>query len=571
MNGQNTTLEQHVKSVTSGTLRSDKLNQAWRKQHFSERNENPMLIEAEALDNLEGDLSENPNAIKFIYELAQIHIGALSKTSNKDTEAHDLKKQLENMCDFVADITYPTTLLEDTELTKDQNRILDTVRAETAQGPGPVVSFWQNIKHGFHHLYEDTKEFAGKYPKTATFAAGVPLAAVAYSYMVIKPPKTGGIDSNTTGYTNYMDAMLADDTSMLNYDQSAIIDNVPLTCHDHLTQIMFGWEKGAEFITDTFNLDEEYFEHCSVIANKIYDSNELARAIKEDWHLRIDATVLQPIQHLAANILPDSTWKETFMTSMINVHDFFKAGNDGENALHPLIAAAVWISVHKLATKPLRNMQNADEDYTAGLDELREIFHGAVDFGRKAWSTPLNWLLMTGGSTLAYNVNNSFTEMIIGGVLGLTTGAVAHEVAKKSNSTDFAKQSTLTIREYTTAFSNPADIVSGRSAAGAVITPAYEQNFFEKWTNTKAKLAVAGTTTFLALDAIATGGKVSASVAGGGLMAAADMLYNLFEDPALHAIFAGIGSAGAGITSGIAWGKHLLSGKSDSNNGPDQG
>lgn len=555
MNNQHL-LEQDAKNICAKILNSEKLTETWRKHHFSDRHNSPAHDLIHKLESAENKLFDHPEDIKFMYELAQIHIGALSRASKNDDDAKNLKQQLENLRDFLADITYPTTLLEDIETNQAQTQILEIIEKETAQGPGPIKSFWNAVKGMAKHTYHDAKEFKQAFPKTTYATASTCFGAVGFSYMTFTPPTPSMIDPNTTCYTNYMEAMIDDDPDALICDQTAIIENVSLGCHDHLEQLMFGWKNGAEFIADTFKLDEKYYEHCTYIANNIYDANEMAQAIKENWHLRIDETVLEPVKHASSSILPDSTWQETMFTAMEHTHDFFKAGNDFENALHPLIAAAVAISVHKLLTKPLKKKK--ENIYTGGLDEAKEAFKNAIDSGRKSLSTPLNYILMTGGSLYAYNANNSLTEAVIGATIGLTAGATIHEQYKKYNAPNFAKESTITASKNLTSFSSAQKILSGKSASGKIVSPLHEQNWFNNWTNTKTKIALLSTTTLLALDGIATGGKVSASITGATLIGIPDLLYNLIEDPALHVLFMKAGAIIGAATAGATWGTHKI-------------
>ncbi len=544
---QNITKDHHAKSTASGILNSAPLTRTWRKHHYSERNQNPLPAKAHELEQIE-DLSENPQAIKFIYELAQLHIGALNRASKKDTESTELKEQLKNLCDHLIQITYPTNLLDEINLSKNDLKTLEAIKKETVQGAGPIKSFWKSVKGMAKHTFEDTKEFTTQHPKTAVIGTAIPIGAVAFSYANIQPPAPSAIDPNATCYTNYMEAMLADEPDAQVCDQTQIIDNIALGCHDHLEQLMFGWKKGANFVSETFSLDEKYFEHCSYIANNIYDLNSDAQAIKENWHLRIDLTTLEPMKHVIQNIIPESTWRETLITAMNNTHDFFKAGNDFENALHPLIAAAVAISVYKLGTK--------------GLDELKEVFNNTVDFGRRSAAVPLNYALMTGGSIYAYSANNSFTEAVIGAAAGTLAGEILHRTYRKIKSPDFVKSSTLSVQNDLAAFSNQNHIVSEKSASGHITDTSHEKNFFDKWVNTKTTTFFGGATILTALDLAATGGKVSSSVMGAIAIGIPDLLYNLIEDPSLHAIFAAAGAAIGGTVAGLKRGvqgtKHLL-------------
>ena len=74
------------------------------------------------------------------------------------------------------------------------------------------------------------------------------------------------------------------------------------------------------------------------------------------------------------------------------------------------------------------------------------------------------------------------------------------------------------------------------------------------------------------MDGLATGGKVSASVAGAIAVGVPDLLYNLCEDPSLHVIFGIAGAALGGVGAAAKWGgrgiKHLANRNKDSDNEP---
>ena len=553
------TSEEKAKNIAAGILKSQSLQNVWRKYHYSERNEAPMNDMADELLDDDFLLSENPKTLTFMYELINVHIGALNRAPEKDEEAHDLKNKLQDVANYLVNITYPTTLLEETELNEDQQRIIEAAEKQTNQGPNGVKAFWNSVKKMTKHTYEDSKEFAQEYPKTAIVTAAVPIAGVAFSYINYTPPQKTEVDPSVTAFDNYADDIMniVDNADSFSYNPDEVITEAAFGCHDHLQQLMFGWEGGATFITDTLNLDEKYYEHCAYIANNIYDLNADAQMLRENWHLRLDATILEPAKHIVNNTIPESTWRDTLVTSMTNVHDFFKAGNDFENALHPLIAAAVAISVYKFGTK--------------GLDELKETFNHTVDFGRRSAAVPLNYLLMAGGSTYAYAANNSFTEAIIGAAVGTLAGELIHSQQRKMKSPDFAKESLTTVSKDLTSFSDQNRIVSDQMASGEEVN-SNEKNFFNKWVNKKTAITTAITTTALAVDGLATGGKVSASVAGAIAVGVPDLLYNLFEDPSLHVIFGIAGAALGGVGAAAKWGgrgiKHLANRNKDSDNEP---
>ncbi len=568
------TNEERAKQITAKILESESLQSVWRKYYYSERNEDPMEDMAGELLDDTFLLSENPKTLTFMYELINVHIGALSRAPQKDIEAHDLKNKLQDVADYLVNVTYPTTLLDETELNKDQQRIIEAIEKQTNQGPGAIKEFWNSVKKGTRHVYEDSKEFAQEHPKTATITAAIPIAAVGFSYINYTPPQKTEIDPSVTAFDNYADDIMniVESSDSFSYNPDEVITEAAFGCHDHLEQLVspvfFGWEKftswetpekdTAELLVNTFNLDTSDYEHCSYIANQIYDANAMAQAIKESWHIRLDATILEPIEHVVTNTIPESTWRDTLLTSMTHTHDFFKAGNDFENALHPLIAAAVAISVYKFGTK--------------GLGELKETFNHTVDFGRRSAAVPLNFLLMAGGSAYAYTANNSFTEAIIGAAVGTLAGELIHNTQRKLKSPDFAKNSLITASKDLTSFSDQNKIVSNEMASGEVVDTSLEKNSFNKWVNTKTAATAAITTTALAIDGLATGGKLSASVAGAIAVGAPDLLYNLFEDPSLHVIFGVAGAIIGGTGAALKWGgrgiKHLANRDKDDDNDP---
>ncbi|MGH1397997.1 MAG: hypothetical protein ACRBCT_02170 [Alphaproteobacteria bacterium] len=522
----------------------------WGRYNRTQRNENPgpeIAALSMAHGNFPGTEEERIQLYSFLNEYVRIYkdaLGTPSPTDNEQTisyKEHLTKLHAHLNCEVGGAIIHRGMLPD------GYQKIINMVEMDTAQDSvrpfGTLKDFTIQMIHHFN-------EFRQNKPALFYGMVGSAITFVSMGYWKVGNSAAPYVDPEMLFDKNLSaEAFLDMDTDYTpNVDYAALqasdLTSIKLPCHDHFHQ-MFGdtWldrqyqslygETMAQSAAGFFGEDSTFIFHCGKLKTIVADTTNFANDFTSAWTARLSPIIEGPATTAGDFAFSEGAHREAFMDGVELMADFIYWFDNVENlAIHLSLFGMGYIGA---ARTGVMDHEEAKES--------REIIH---NFTYRIWkNNPLNVFL--GGSGIAFAAYNGgdASNIVVGGLAGLTAGYLAHRFHRVMSREKTAlhqlseMDTTLTLEAVQGSdITRPADVISDIGVENDQRKPWYKRH--------KRKVITSGAVAAAAAsDAVLTGGYYTTASMGAGSVAAVYIPANIIQDNISHVVFllGGIGTA----------------------------
>lgn len=496
-------------------ITSDQVSGRWTTHYFGERHDSPIPDIVKELAEVEDDLKDRPELLKFMLETTALVRGIQGKSRDfADTpEEGDARAELlRNFAKFDAYINGLASgvdLPHREDLPEEYQKVLALIEKETGQQAiRPVAGTAAFFKNYISHIAEHVREK----PASATAALAVSLGVVWLANHKMGNAVTNYIDPTSTQINNFGAGEFG---QIFEFDPTMPVAEFERTCHSHV-EAMFG-KTVADIAAPIMP------QHCDKFKTLAEDAQGNVAAGYDLVNARIEGLIKMPVSDLVGKLIDNEAFMRGFETGARNTADFIYKFNTVENiTLHYIIGQLAFDQGRKLGRLT--------------SDEAREGWQKISNFTyRTAVNAPMAYAAGLSLAAQSYLENGMNPEMVWMGAGGALAGQLGHKAFTRFfNGKSRAEAMMEESRARMEAFKYAGSSVQGDKPTLLV----------DKKKKHGAKVA------FGALGGVGTYGvlvsecpEVAGMIAGSAAVGGSFLAYNVPEDAALHVIFGIVGGA----------------------------
>ncbi len=524
--------------AVASILDQPKMQDIWARYHYSQKNKNPFMEVADELKNIDVELDDHPELLVLMTEIVSINENALGK--EKKDEAVDItyaRNDIRQLSNYLKMRSENIDLPKIKDLPEEHREVIRVMKDHAGQIPvKPITGVVNMFKEIGHHVVEEAKE----QPKSFVALLSLSLAGLWFMNAKLGNSAANYVDPSITTVTEFSMDDMTDPNVIIQTDPSMYTENVELSCHDHLNQLV--GENAGDFIREIPGANALISEHCDRLKTFAPDAEAFLIDTQSDligaydwWNSRIGFFTEDPATQVGNMFMQDSLFKDAYMNAAHQTAEFIYKANTVENiALHGAIFVTSTLMSYKL-------MSMDNEEAKEGLNTIKDF---AV---RSVKDSPLSYAFATAGGISGYMMSEDAGPIMIWtSAVGAAIGEFTHKKIRQSQARNFVLDTFDKAKADVSDFAKTHIVLKDPNEGKMLETaPSWQDKLF---TNKKRNFAVAITAMVVAADMTLNNSQLTGSLLGGSAVSIPFLFVNIPEDAGAHVIF-GAGGAALGFAA----------------------